>query len=163
MSLPLPDPTCVFWEGRTATHPFGNLAIDRSKTDDPWLCVPASRRVCSVEDEEVSVEWFSQAKRACLALPLASPAGCKKLGRAHGSVKLWHGFFGICEVYGRQCTSPQQFDRALRNFSTAMKISKSGSCLVATRQGADWTNRGVVLTTATKRRRNTVAQSETLS
>jgi hypothetical protein len=37
--------------GRSA-HPFGGLAASRA--GGPWLCVPASRRVCRFEDEEVS-------------------------------------------------------------------------------------------------------------
>ena len=35
-------------------HPFGNLATRRGDETalGPWFCVPASRRVCPVEDEE---------------------------------------------------------------------------------------------------------------
>jgi len=39
-----------------AAHPFGNLATRQTQQGvwaGPWLCVPALRRVCPFEDEEV--------------------------------------------------------------------------------------------------------------
>ncbi len=61
-----------------STHPFGNLAAFRLTVEGPWLCVPASRRVCPFEDEEVNNTHCSVA------------AGAKALLRATHSGLQWN-------------------------------------------------------------------------
>src|SRR5262245_64339412 len=45
----------VVWSGagQEVRHPFGSLAA--SGVRGPWLCAPASRRVCHFEDEEATL------------------------------------------------------------------------------------------------------------
>jgi hypothetical protein len=88
----------------------------------PWLCVPASRRVCLCEDEE-AIRYVSAATHCCVAC-ICRTAPAKNLGQGRNAVKCNRAFsqvfFARFTMIGTQVFYPRLNFTAVPYASTSV-------------------------------------------
>src|SRR5262249_12559964 len=84
-------------------HPLTPSATWRPPKGGPWLCVPASRRVCPFEDEEVLRGFTIRGARFPVAAACIPKTACdKNLCRVGRAVKSPCRFLQNCRVFAQK-------------------------------------------------------------